>query len=205
MRCPFCKTDEDRVIDSRSIGEGSAIRRRRKCLACAKRFTTYERAEVVPMRVIKKDQSRESFQREKVLKGLTRAAEKRNLSMEHLESIVSRVESKIAEEHDSEVSTKLIGEMVIEELREADHVAYVRFASVYREFKDVEQFLQEVISLAGPENLARVGESRSGSSSGPNREATRRPRPEAESPDRPDRGASRLEMERSPNRGATRS
>ncbi len=198
MKCPFCKTDEDRVIDSRSIGEGSAIRRRRKCLACGKRFTTYERAEVVPIRVIKKDHSRELFQREKVLKGLTRATEKRNISMEHLESIVSRVESKIAEEHDSEVSTKLIGEMVIEELREADHVAYVRFASVYREFKDVEQFLQEVVSLAGPENVSRVAESRSRSSSVSNRTVPS---------DAPDGGASRLDspdLERSPNRGATR-
>ena len=122
MRCPFCKTDEDRVIDSRSIGEGSAIRRRRKCLACGKRFTTYERAEVAPIRVVKKDQSRESFKREKVLKGLTRASEKRSISTEQLESIVSKVESRIAEEHDSEVSTKLIGEMVIQELREVDHV-----------------------------------------------------------------------------------
>lgn len=205
MRCPFCKTDEDRVIDSRSIGEGSAIRRRRKCLACGKRFTTYERAEVVPIRVIKKDQSRESFKREKVLKGLTRASEKRSISTEQLESIVSKVESRISEEHDSEVSTKLIGEMVIRELREVDHVAYVRFASVYREFKDVEQFLQEVVSLARPEYLARVGESRSGSSLGPSPETARRPvltahpdvapledsELESASPESPGNGASR--------------
>lgn len=205
MRCPFCRTDEDRVIDSRSIGEGSAIRRRRKCLACGRRFTTYERAEVVPVRVIKKDQSREPFKREKVLKGLTRASEKRNISMEQLESIVSRVESRIAEEHDSEVSTKLIGEMVIQELKEVDQVAYVRFASVYREFKDVEQFLQEVVSLARPEDLARVAANRS---SGPSREAARRPRL-----DNPPPGASRGEAEKleagelttPPSGGATRS
>lgn len=160
MRCPYCKTDDDRVIDSRSIGEGSAIRRRRKCLACAKRFTTYERAEVAPLRVIKKDMSRESFKREKVLKGLIRASEKRNISMEQLEDIVSQVESRISEEHDSDVSTKLIGEIVIQALKAVDHVAYVRFASVYREFKDIEQFLQEVVSLAGPEYLATVAATR---------------------------------------------
>ena len=160
MRCPYCKTDDDRVIDSRSIGEGSAIRRRRKCLACAKRFTTYERAEVAPRRVIKKDMSRESFKREKVLKGLMRASEKRNISMEQLEDIVSQVESRIFEEHDSDVSTKLIGEIVIQALKAVDHVAYVRFASVYREFKDIEQFLQEVVSLAGPEYLATVAATR---------------------------------------------
>jgi hypothetical protein len=152
------------------------------------------------------------FQREKVLKGLTRATEKRNISMEHLESIVSRVESKIAEEHDSEVSTKLIGEMVIEELREADHVAYVRFASVYRDFKDVEQFLQEVVSLAGPENVSRVAESRSGSSSGlirtvPSAIPSGAPDGGASRSESPDGGASRSEspdLERSPNRGTTR-
>lgn len=167
MRCPYCRTDDDRVIDSRSIGEGSAIRRRRKCLSCGKRFTTYERAELDPIRVIKKDMSRESFNREKVLKGLIRASEKRNISTEQLESIVSKVEARIAEEHDSEVSTSLIGELVIEELRNVDHVAYVRFASVYREFKDVEQFLQEVVSLSRPEVIAKVAEIRGRASEDP--------------------------------------
>ena len=148
MRCPFCKTDEDRVIDSRSIGEGSVIRRRRKCLSCGKRFTTYERTEVAPRQVIKKDLSRESFKREKVLRGLMKACEKRSISIDQMENIVSSVEGKIFEEFDNEVSTKVVGEKVSEVLREVDHVAYVRFASVYREFKDVGEFLQEVQSLA---------------------------------------------------------
>ena len=148
MRCPFCKTDEDRVIDSRSIGEGSVTRRRRKCLSCGKRFTTYERTEVAPRQVIKKDLSRESFKREKVLRGLMKACEKRSISIDQMENIVSSVEGKIFEEFDNEVSTKVVGEKVSEVLREVDHVAYVRFASVYREFKDVGEFLQEVQSLA---------------------------------------------------------
>ena len=108
MRCPFCKTDEDRVIDSRSIGEGSVIRRRRKCLACGKRFTTYERTEVAPRQVIKKDSSRESFKREKVLRGLIKACEKRDISIDQMENIVSMVEAKIFEEFDNEVSTCLL-------------------------------------------------------------------------------------------------
>ena len=155
MRCPYCHTDDDRVVDSRSIGEGNAIRRRRHCEACGKRFTTYERTEVAPLRVVKKDSSRESFNREKVLRGLLTACEKRNISAEQLDDIVSRVEARVAA-HDGEISTKRIGEYVSEELREVDHVAYVRFASVYREFKDVEEFLQEVMSLARPEFRERI-------------------------------------------------
>jgi transcriptional repressor NrdR len=150
MQCPFCRTDEDRVIDSRAIGEGNAIRRRRKCLACGKRFTTYERTEVQPRVVIKKDSSRESFSREKVLAGMMKACEKRNISLHDLENLAASIEASIFEEFDSEVSTQVIGEKVSEALKQIDHVAYVRFASVYRDFKDVEEFLRELIPLARP-------------------------------------------------------
>lgn len=147
MQCPFCRVDEDRVLDSRSIGEGSAIRRRRKCLACGKRFTTYERTEVPPRVVIKKDSSRELFSRDKILAGLIKACHKRNISLHELENIAAKIEAEIYEEYDSEVSTKVVGEKVSEALKALDHVAYVRFASVYRDFKDVKEFLGELIPL----------------------------------------------------------
>ena len=147
MQCPFCKTDEDRVVDSRTIGEGSAIRRRRKCLACGKRFTTYERTEVQPRVVVKKDSSRESFSRHKILDGMIAACHKRNISVHDLENVATKIEAEIFEEFDSEVSTKVIGERVSEALKEIDHVAFVRFASVYREFKDVKEFINELIPL----------------------------------------------------------
>ena len=150
MQCPFCRADEDRVVDSRSIGDGNAIRRRRKCLACSKRFTTYERTEVQPRVVIKKDSSRESFSREKILTGMIKACEKRNISLHDLENQAARIEAEIFEQHDSEVSTRVIGEKVGDALKEIDHVAYVRFASVYREFKDVNAFLEELIPLVRP-------------------------------------------------------
>lgn len=155
MQCPFCRTDEDRVIDSRSIGEGNAIRRRRKCLVCGKRFTTYERTEVQPRVVIKKDLTRESFSRSKILAGMIKACEKRNISIHDLENLAAKIEASIFEELDSEVSTKVIGEKVSEALKQIDHVAYVRFASVYRDFKDVEEFLRELIPLARPGLAAR--------------------------------------------------
>ena len=147
MQCPFCGVDEDRVIDSRSIGEGNAIRRRRKCQACGKRFTTYERPEVQPRVVIKKDSSRELFTREKILTGMIKACHKRNISLHDLESVAAKIEAEIFEEYDSEVSTKVIGEKVSEALKQIDHVAFVRFASVYRDFKDVSQFLKELMPL----------------------------------------------------------
>ncbi len=150
MQCPFCRTDEDRVVDSRSIGEGNAIRRRRKCLACGKRFTTYERMEVQPRVVIKKNSTRESFSREKILAGMIKACEKRNISLHDLENQAATIEAEIFEQHDSEVSTKVIGEKVGDALKGIDHVAYVRFASVYREFKDVNAFLAELIPLVRP-------------------------------------------------------
>lgn len=148
MQCPFCRADEDRVIDSRTIGEGNAIRRRRKCLACGRRFTTYERTEVQPRVVVKKNASRESFSREKILAGMIKACEKRNISVHDLEHLAAKIEAEIFEEYDSEVSTKVIGEKVSQALKQTDHVAYVRFASVYREFKDVDAFLEELLPLA---------------------------------------------------------
>lgn len=144
MRCPYCGFQEDRVIDSRPFKNGSSIRRRRECLKCGKRFTTYERIENIPIMVIKKDGRREPFQRQKLLTGLIKACEKRPISMERLDEIVSEIESKVQEMNAREVPSSWIGERVIERLREIDKVAYVRFASVYREFKDIDQFMSEV-------------------------------------------------------------
>ncbi len=158
MRCPFCRVDDDHVVDSRTIGEGRVIRRRRECSACGKRFTTYERTESSPRRVIKKDSSYETFCRDKILHGLLKACEKRNTSMEQIENIVSTVEARVFEQHDSEVSTKIIGQMVSEALRDVDHVAYVRFASVYREFKDVDEFLHAVLALEKRQLSGRAAE-----------------------------------------------
>ena len=147
MRCPFCRVDDDRVLDSRSIGEGNAIRRRRKCLACSKRFTTYERTEVAPRIVVKKDSSRELFSREKILSGLLKACHKRNISLPQLENLAAKIEAEVYEEFDDEVSTRAIGQKVSDALKTLDHVAFVRFASVYRDFKDVTEFLDELLPL----------------------------------------------------------
>ena len=147
MQCPFCKKDNDRVVDSRVIGEGNSIRRRRKCLGCDKRFTTYERIEAAPRLVVKQDQRREHFNRDKILQGLRFACKKRPISEEQLEAIASRVETEVFEKYDNEVSTRSVGEHVSEILKEIDQVAYVRFASVYREFTDVEQFHEAVEPL----------------------------------------------------------
>lgn len=144
MKCPFCKQNKDRVIDSRSAGNGHSIRRRRLCLSCKRRYTTYERAEERPLRVVKKDGTRQPFSRAKILAGLERACEKRPISMAHLEEIVDRIEIEIYERFDREVTSKHIGELVMNELRELDQVAYVRFASVYRAFKDVSEFITEL-------------------------------------------------------------
>ena len=149
MQCPFCRVDDDRVIDSRTIGEGNAIRRRRKCLACGKRFTTYERPEVAPRVVVKKDSTREEFSRAKILNGLIKACHKRNISLHELEGVAAKIEAEIYEEFDSEVGTKAIGQKVSDALKDIDHVAFVRFASVYREFKDVGEFLKELLPLVG--------------------------------------------------------
>jgi transcriptional repressor NrdR len=144
MKCPFCGSDEDRVIDSRVSKDGYEVRRRRVCIKCGRRFTTYERvAEEIPF-VIKRDGRREPFNREKILNGVRKACEKRPISIDALEKLVERVESWVLEQGRKEISSLEIGEKVMEELRKLDEVAYVRFASVYRQFKDVNQFFEEL-------------------------------------------------------------
>jgi len=144
MKCPFCGHKEDKVVDSRATQEEVAIRRRRECLKCGKRFTTYEYIEEVSLMVIKKDGRREPFDRKKVLAGVIKACEKRPISMEKMEEIVTLVERAIQKKSDREVSSSKIGELVMERLKQLDDVAYVRFASVYRQFKDVGQFIGEL-------------------------------------------------------------
>jgi transcriptional repressor NrdR len=147
MKCPFCNHLHDRVVDSRESKEGDAIRRRRECLACERRFTTYERIDEVPYMVIKKDGRREKFDRQKVLNGLLKACEKRPVSMVKLADLVNQVESKVSDSPDREISTTDIGEFLIQNLRELDKIAYVRFASVYRDFQDEEAFFNELKNL----------------------------------------------------------
>ena len=147
MKCPFCRNDKDRVVDSRSAEDASVIRRRRECLECGKRYTTYERVEDIPLRVVKKDGSRVPFDRTKILIGLHKACEKRPIPAETLDGIVLEIENEINERGEKEISSKAIGELVMKKLRALDQVAYVRFASVYREFKDPGQFLEELRPL----------------------------------------------------------
>lgn len=144
MLCPFCGFREDKVIDSRESKEGDSIRRRRQCLSCERRYTTYERCDEVPYMVIKKDGRRETFDRQKVLNGLLRACEKRPVSMGHLASLVTEIETELFESPDREISTVTIGERLMERLKALDKIAYVRFASVYRDFQDIEEFLGEL-------------------------------------------------------------
>ncbi len=144
MRCPFCGHDEDKVIDSRPSEEGSAIRRRRECIACSARFTTYEKVENLPLLVVKKDGSREPFLREKLISGLIKSCEKRPVSTAQIETLVDSIEKDVQNSLKREVTSREIGEMVMERLKELDEVAYVRFASVYRQFKDVNSFLAEL-------------------------------------------------------------
>ena len=147
MKCPFCVHLEDKVVDSRESKEGEVIRRRRECLGCGKRFTSYERIDQVPHLVVKKDGRRERFDREKVLAGLQRACEKRPVPTKTLEAIVDRVEAMVQESPDREVPTVQVGELLMESLRELDRVAFIRFASVYRDFKDVDQFMATLKGL----------------------------------------------------------
>lgn len=147
MTCPFCGFRHDKVIDSRESKEGLSIRRRRECLRCHRRFTTYERIEEIPFMVIKKDGRREKFDRQKVLAGLLKACEKRPVSMAQLSALVDEVESLVAESPEREISTQVIGEFLMDKLREIDKVAYVRFASVYRNFEDEQAFLRELARL----------------------------------------------------------
>ena len=147
MTCPFCGHREDRVIDSRESKEGDSIRRRRQCLACNRRFTSYERCDEVPYMVIKKDGRREKFDRQKVLNGLIRASEKRPISMGQLAELVDDVEMALSETADRELATTRIGELIMDRLRGLDKIAYVRFASVYRDFQDIEEFVSELKTL----------------------------------------------------------
>ncbi len=147
MKCPFCGYEESKVIDSRPTDEGERIRRRRECLQCTKRFTTYEMIESLPIIVIKKDGSRETFDRQKLLTGMLRACEKRPVSIEMLDHAISDIETVIQNSLDREVSSDKIGELVMEKLKGIDEVAYVRFASVYRQFKDINTFMAELNKL----------------------------------------------------------
>ena len=147
MKCPFCNHLEDKVVDSREGREGDAIRRRRECLACERRYTTYERIDEVPYMVIKKDGRREKFDRQKVLSGLLKACEKRPVSMGKLSELVNQVESKVSDSPDREITTTEIGEFLMDNLRDLDKIAYVRFASVYRDFQDEQAFFNELKNL----------------------------------------------------------
>lgn len=147
MKCPFCGHLEDKVVDSRESKEGEVIRRRRECLSCTKRFTSYERIDQVPHLIIKKDGRRERFDREKVLAGLLKACEKRPVPVKELETIVDRVEAMVHESPDHEVQSVAVGEHLMLRLKELDKVAFVRFASVYRDFKDVDQFMATLKGL----------------------------------------------------------
>jgi len=147
MKCPVCGYHESKVIDSRPSEENSSIRRRRECLDCQKRFTTYEMIETIPLVVIKKDQRRESFDRNKILSGILKACEKRSVSDEQIKKIARDIETQLQNQLNSEVPSYKIGELVMEKLREIDEVAYVRFASVYREFKDINTFMSELKAL----------------------------------------------------------
>ena len=147
MFCPFCSHEETKVIDSRLAAEGRQVRRRRECLSCHRRFTTYEKVEEIAYRVVKNDGSREDFDRGKLLKGLEKACEKRPVSLRQLEEIVDAAESLLTEQEDRELSTSEIGAFAMERLRELDQVAYVRFASVYRRFEDVGEFMDELKTL----------------------------------------------------------
>ncbi len=147
MKCPFCGYTESKVVDSRPTDEGSSIRRRRECLSCSSRFTTYETVESLPLVVIKKDGSRETFDRSKVLRGLVKACEKRPVPLAVLEKAAANIEQNLSNSLNREVRTENIGEQVMAELKEIDEVAYVRFASVYRQFKDINTFMEELNKL----------------------------------------------------------
>ncbi len=147
MKCPFCGHTEDKVIDSRSSNEDRSVRRRRECLKCKKRFTTYEYIEEVPLMVIKKDGRREAFDRNKIISGIVKACEKRPVSIEKVEAVVDKVEKELQKNFDKEVKAQVVGELVMEHLQKMDEVAYVRFASVYRQFKDINHFMKELKDL----------------------------------------------------------
>jgi transcriptional repressor NrdR len=147
MKCPFCGNEDSKVIDSRPSDEGERIRRRRECVSCLKRFTTYEIIESLPLIIVKKDKSRQTFDREKLLRGMLRACEKRPVPIDTLEKSVTEIEYSLQSGLDREVSSQIIGELVMEKLKVIDEVAYVRFASVYRQFRDINTFMDELTKL----------------------------------------------------------
>lgn len=149
MKCPFCGHEEDKVVDSRSAQDGRAVRRRRECLKCKERFTTYEYIENVTLTVLKSDGRREPFDHEKLLRGIKLACNKRPVSVKKIEALVDEIEARLQERSKSEVTSKYIGELVMEKLREIDDIAYVRFASVYRKFQDKTEFFEELKKLLG--------------------------------------------------------
>lgn len=144
MKCPFCNQENTRVIDSRPVPDNNSIRRRRQCDECGKRFTTYEKIETISLTVIKKDLSREQYERRKIQDGITRACYKRPVSVERIESLMDEIETEVFNREEKEIPSALIGEIVMDKLKDLDAVAYVRFASVYREFKDVDTFMDEL-------------------------------------------------------------
>lgn len=157
MKCPYCGEMESKVIDSRPADDGDRIRRRRECLACAKRFTTYEIVETVPLMVIKKDKSRQAFDRQKILNGMVRACEKRPVSYQMLENAVNNIEQTLLNSYEREVTSIYIGELTMKELKNIDEVAYVRFASVYRQFSDINTFMDELKDILDKRAVDKVG------------------------------------------------
>lgn len=153
MKCPFCDYEEAKVVDSRPTDEGHAIRRRRECIKCKNRFTTYEKVEEIPLVVVKKDGNRESYNRNKIFNGIIKACEKRPVPIEMMETVIDRIEKKLHNSMEKEISSNVIGQMVMEELKELDEVAYVRFASVYRQFKDINTFIDEITKLVNEKNI----------------------------------------------------
>jgi len=152
MKCPFCACEETRVIDSRMGKEGNNIRRRRECVACVRRFTTYERVEEILPMVVKKDGRREPFDRSKIIAGITRACEKRPIPIETIEKLVDKLEMQMQETSEREIQAAFIGEAVMKALHDLDEIAYVRFASVYRQFKDINEFMRELTDILGSQN-----------------------------------------------------
>jgi transcriptional repressor NrdR len=152
MKCPFCNYEESKVVDSRPTEEGASIRRRRECGQCKNRFTTYEKIEEVPLIVVKKDGTRESYNRNKLINGIVRACEKRPVSIEQIETMLDHIEKKLQNTMEKEISSHLIGELVMAGLKDLDEVAYVRFASVYRQFKDINSFVEELAVLLKEKN-----------------------------------------------------
>ena len=157
MKCPFCGMDNTRVIDSRPADDNASIRRRRQCDECGKRFTTYEKVEIIPLTVIKKDRSREPYDRSKIMAGVLRACHKRPIPVEKIEETVNKIENDIFNLEYKEIESKVIGEIVMERLKSLEQVAYVRFASVYREFKDVNTFMNELKKMLDSNNESNSG------------------------------------------------